>query len=228
LKGKRIGLWKETLGKNYKVDSLLKGEINRMKAMGAVIVEIDKISDPKVEDWSFQVLLYEYKYGLNKYFTSLGPSAVIKKLEDLIAFNLRDSVELDFSNQKYLEMAQAKGNLDSPEYKQALASMQKATREQGIDKVMELNKLDAIIAPTGSPAWKTDHTNGDSFSLGSSSPAAISGYPAISVPMGEIDGLPVGISFFGRAWSEPLLLEIAYSYEQGTKHRLIPQFSQGY
>ncbi|MGE5394025.1 MAG: amidase [Candidatus Saccharibacteria bacterium] len=228
LKGKRIGLWKETLGKNYKVDSLLKGEINRMKAMGAVIVEIDKISDPKVEDWSFQVLLYEYKYGLNKYFTSLGPSAVIKKLEDLIAFNLKDSVELDFSNQKYLEMAQAKGNLDSPEYKQALASMQKATREQGIDKVMELNKLDAIIAPTGSPAWKTDHTNGDSFSLGSSSPAAISGYPAISVPMGEIDGLPVGISFFGRAWSEPLLLEIAYSYEQGTKHRLIPQFSQGY
>jgi amidase len=102
--------------------------------------------------------------------------------------------------------------------------MLKGTREKGIDKLMNENKLDAIMAPTGAPAWKTDLVDGDLFLGGSSSPAAISGYPAITVPMGFIDGLPVGVSFFGRAWSEPILLEIAFAYEQGTKHRKPPQF----
>ena len=102
--------------------------------------------------------------------------------------------------------------------------MTKATREYGIDKVMNNNKLDAIMAPTGSPAWKTDLLPGDHFTGGSSSLAAISGYPAITVPMGFIDNLPVGVTFFGRAWNEPLLLEIAYSYEQGTKHRKVPKY----
>jgi len=100
----------------------------------------------------------------------------------------------------------------------------KGSREMGIDKVMDENKLDAIMAPTGSPAWKTDLTNGDSFQIGTSSPAAQAGYPDITVPMGFIDELPVGISFFGRAWSEPVLLEIAYGYEQGTKYRKAPLF----
>ena len=102
--------------------------------------------------------------------------------------------------------------------------MMKGIRENGIDKVMNANKLDALIAPTGAPAWKTDQINGDNFLGSSSSYAAIAGYPNISVPMGNIDGLPVGISIFGRAWSEPLLIEIAYSYEQATKHRIKPEY----
>jgi amidase len=121
-------------------------------------------------------------------------------------------------------MAEKKGNLESPDYKKALALMTKATREEGIDKIMNDSKLDALMAPTGSPAWKTDLLLGDHFVGGSSSLAAISGYPAITVPMGFIDNLPVGVTFFGRAWSEPLLLEIAYSYEQGTKHRKAPEY----
>lgn len=226
LEGKRIGFLTQSTGVNYKVDSLMFKAVEYMKSKGAVIIEIDKIADSKIEDFSFQVLLYEYKDGLNKYFQSLGAGAPIKSVEELIAFNKKDSVEMDFYNQRYLEMAQAKGNLNSPEYKKALAGMMKGMREDGIDRVMNLHKLDAIIAPTGSPAWKTDHTNGDSFQLGSSSPAAVAGYPNISVPMGSVDGLPVGISFFGRAWSEHILIGIAYAYEVGTKHRMVPQFKE--
>ena len=169
-------------------------------------------------------MLYECKDGLNKYFQSLGPDAPIKSIEELIAFNQSDSIELKYFNQKYLEMAKEKGDLTSEEYKEALAKMTKGSREEGIDRVMNEHDLDAIIAPTGSPAWKTDLINGDSFQLGSSSPAAQAGYPSITVPMGYIDELPVGISFFGRAWSEPILLEIAYAYEIGTKHRKTPKF----
>ena len=115
-------------------------------------------------------------------------------------------------------------SLDMEEYREALAGMLKGAREEGIDRVMDEHRLDAIMAPTGSPAWKTDLINGDSFQLGSSSPAAIAGYPNISLPMGYIDGLPVGVSFFGRAWSEPVLIEIAYAYECGTRYRKAPGF----
>ncbi len=226
LEGKRIGFLKEPMGINFKVDSLMYKAVEYMKSKGAIIVEIDAIADPQVENYSFQVLLYEYKDGLNKYFRSLGAGAPVKSLEELIAFNKQDSVEMDFYNQRYLEMAQAKGDLNSPEYKEVLAGMMKGMREDGIDRVMNLHQLDAIVAPTGSPAWNTDHINGDSFQLGSSSPAALAGYPNISVPMGSVDGLPVGISFFGRAWSEPVLIGIAYAYEVGTKHRIVPQFKE--
>ncbi|MCK4992235.1 MAG: hypothetical protein KAS29_17175, partial [Bacteroidales bacterium] len=164
------------------------------------------------------------KDGLNKYFQSLGPGASIKSIEELIQFNRSDSIELKFFNQRYLEMAQEKGNLTDEAYQEALANMLKGSREEGIDRVMNLHNLDAIIAPTGSPAWKTDLINGDSFQLGSSSPAARAGYPNITVPMGYVDELPIGISFFGRAWSEPILLEIAYAYENGTIHRKAPKF----
>jgi amidase len=169
-------------------------------------------------------MLFEYKDGLNKYFRSLGPDAKIKSLEDLISFNKSDSVEMKFYNQRFLELALVKSGLDSKEYKETLEKMLRGSREEGIDKVMNEHQLDAIIAPTGGPAWKTDWANGDSGHVGSSSPAARSGYPNITVPMGFVEGLPVGISFFGRAWSEPVLLEIAYAYEQGTKHRKVPQF----
>jgi len=145
-------------------------------------------------------------------------------MKQLIEFNKKDSIELRFFDQKLLEMADAKGNLQSKEYLESLAAMHKGTRENGIDKLLRENNLDALMAPTGSPAWKTDLINGDHFMGGSSSLAAISGYPSITVPMGFIDELPVGVSFFSKAWSEPLLIEIAYSYEQVTKYRRAPKY----
>jgi len=213
-----------TFGINYKVDSLVRLAIRYMKAQGAEIIEIKSIIDNKAEDASLQVMLFEYKDGLNKYFASLGNNAPVSTVEELIAFNRADAVELEYFDQQYLELAQAKGDLNSPEYKQALETMLKYSREMGIDRIMNENRLDAIIAPTGTPAWKTDLINGDSFQFGSSSPAALAGYPNITVPMGHISGLPVGISFFGRAWSEPVLIEIAFAYENGTRHRQIPHF----
>lgn len=224
LKGKRLGFYKQPMGNHYKVDTLMESTVAFLKSQGAEIVEIEKIADSQVGSQSFQIMLFEYKDGLNKYFQSLGPDAPIKNLEALIAFNEDDAIEMQYYNQKYLEMAQEKAGLDSREYQETLQKMLKGSREDGIDKVMDELELDAIIAPTGGPAWKTDPVNGDSFHVGSSSPAARAGYPNITVPMGFIDELPVGISFFGRAWSEPVLIEIAYAFEQSTKVRRAPKF----
>lgn len=228
LKNKRIGLFKGTFGANYKVDELMYKAVDFLKSQGAIIVDIEKITPAGQNNNSLEVMIFEYKQGLNDYFKSLGPNAKIKNLEELIAFNKADPIELEHYNQKYLELAQAKGDLYSKDYLEALAQMQKNTRELGIDKVMNDNQLDAIIAPSGSPAWKIDLINGGTGTGPSSSSfAAHAGYPNITVPMGFVEGLPVGISFFGKAWSEPMLLEIAYSYEQGTKHRKVPKFLKG-
>jgi len=224
LEGKRIGFYTAPVGRNYKVDSIMYSAVDFLKSRGVEIVEISEISASGTGQHAFQVMLYEYKDGLNKYFASLGEDAPIKNLEELIEFNRADSLSLRYHNQVYLEMAHEKGGLDSPGYKEALAKMHEGSREKGIDRIMDKHNLDAIIAPTGSPAWKTDLINGDSFQLGSSSPAAHAGYPNITLPMGYIYGLPVGISFFGRAWSEPVLIEIAYAYEKATQHRKEPQF----
>jgi amidase len=224
VKGKRIGLQRKAMGFSDKVDTLMEKAVKWLKANGAEVVDIEFPKAGNYEDASFNVMVYEYKDGLNKYFTGLGSEAPVKNITELIAFNRSDSIELRYFNQNTLELANKKGDLTSPEYKKALAVMLKATREDGIDKVMDTYKLDAIIAPTGSPAWKTDLILGDHFAGGSSSLAAISGYPAITVPIGFIDNLPVGVTFFGRAWSEPTLIRIAYSYEQGTKHRKAPKY----
>ena len=225
LKGKRIGLSKKSMEFSDKVDTLMNKTIAYLKANGAEVVDIEYPKGQNYEDASYQVLLYEFKDGLNKYFAGPGSDSPVKNLKELIDFNKSDSIELRYFDQGILEQAEAKGDLNSPEYKKALATMIKATREDGIDKVLETYKLDAIMAPTGSPAWKTDLVLGDHFVGGSSSLAAISGYPAITVPMGFINDLPVGVTFFGKAWNEPLLLEIAFSYEQGNKHRKAPKYS---
>jgi amidase len=224
LQGKRIGFFTGPMNRNFKVDALMLETIEYLKARGADIIELERVTMPNTGSHSLQVMLYEYKDGLNSYFASLGPDAPIRNLEDLIAFNESDPVELRYFNQRYLELAQEKGDLNSPAYKESLESMLRGSREEGIDKVMDEHRLDAIVAPTGSPAWLTDWVNGDSFHLGSSSPSAHSGYPIISLPMGFIDGLPVGVSFFGRAYSEPVLLEIAYGFEQGNRQRRVPEF----
>ena len=224
LQGKRIGYQTSYKEINYKVDELMDAAIADMKRLGAEVIEIGAVRQEGTGEHSFQVMLYEYKDGLNKYFASLGPDAPVQSLEALIEFNRNDPIEMDFYNQKYLEMAQEKEGLDSEAYLNALLKMIAGSRENGIDFAMDKYGLDAIIAPTGTPAWKTDHTNGDAFQFGSSSPAAQAGYPNITVPMGFIDELPVGISFFGRAWSEDVLIGMAYAYEQATRVRKIPEF----
>jgi len=224
LKGKRIGLLKKAMGFSDKVDNLMNKTVAYLKANGTEIIEIEFPKGENYEEAESKVLFYEFKDGLNKYLAGLGSDSPVKNLKELIEFNNSDTIELRYFNQKLFEQAENKGDLKSADYQKALATMLKATREEGIDKVMNTYRLDAIMAPTGSPAWKTDLILGDYFVGGSSSLAAISGYPAITVPMGFIDNLPVGVTFFGRAWSEPLLLEIAYSYEQGTKHRKTPKY----
>jgi len=224
LRGKRIGLLKNDMGFHARVDTLMKQAIADLKSQGAEVIELDYHMERGVNGASFTVMLYEFKEGLTHYFATLGNKARVKDLKELMEFNKKDSIELRYFDQNLLKLADEKGSLDDKEYKEALATMLKATRDYGIDKLLKENKLDALMAPTGSPAWKTDLINGDHFMGGSSSLAAISGYSAITVPMGFIDELPVGVSFFSKTWSEPLLLEIAYGYEQGTKHRKAPKF----
>ncbi len=224
LKGKRLGLYKESMGKLDRVDSLMYQAVKQMIKEGAEVIEITEGMGQGYYSASYEVMLYEFKDGLNTYFKTVRGDVPVKSLKELIEFNRNDPTELQYFNQKIFEMAEEKGSLDSPEYKRALASMLKATREEGIDHIMNKYRLDALIAPTGTPAWKTDLILGDHYFGGSSSPAAISGYPAITLPMGFIGELPVGITIFGMAWSEPQLIEIAYSYEQTTKHRKAPKY----
>ncbi len=220
LKGKRIGVYTGLLGANKEVDALYMKAVDFMEKQGAVLVKVDKIMDSKVGAYSMKVMVYEYINGLNDYFKTLGAGSKIKTVEDVIVFNKKDPVELKYFGQEYLEMKP--GSITN--YNKNLKAMHQGSRENGIDKVMKENNLDAIIAPTGGPAWKTDLKNGDSPGISSSSPAAIAGYPNITVPMGFVGELPVGISFFGKAWSEPVLLEIAYAYEQGTHNRKPPKY----
>ena len=224
LRGKRLGWYTSARGSHFKVDTLMQHAVNYLRSQGAEVIEIDNIYNREAGSLSFQVMLYEFKDGLNKYFASLGENAPVKSVEELIEFNKGDSIELRYYDQELLLEAQKKGDITSKEYLDALSKMNRLVREEGIDRVMKEHNLDAFIAPTGSPAWKTDLVNGDAYTVSSSSPAAVSGYPNITVPMGYVDGLPVGISFFGRAWSEPVLIELAYSFEKGTKYRRAPEF----
>ena len=217
-------MYTKPLGINSEVDKLFFKSVDEMKKIGANVIEIDKINSEITKELSLKVMLHEYKDGLNAYFKSLGKNAKIKSLDELIEFNYKDSIELKYYDQHYLELANETDGISSKEYKKALINLIRLSREEGIDKVMDQYNLDAIIAPTGNPAWTNDWINGDRYLIHSSSPAAWAGYPNISIPMGNIHGLPVGISFFGRAWSEPKLIEIAYSFEQKTKARIVPQF----
>ncbi|TNE74494.1 amidase [bacterium] len=222
IKGKRIGFYRAPMGRHEQVDSLMYQAIELLKSQGAEIIEITQISEKPIGGDSFQVLLYEFKDGLNNYFASLGPNAKVKSFDDLVEKTLADSIEMQYFDHSLLLEAQKKGDLTEDEYQQAHANLMKYSREFGIDAVMKKHQLDAFVSVTGGPAWDTDLINGDKFLLSSSSPAAMAGYPNITLPMGFINGLPVGINFFGKAWSEPTLIGLAYSYEQLTKVRKAP------
>jgi amidase len=223
LSGKRIGLWTGSLGGHFRVDTLMHETVRLLKEKGAEIIEVEQISEENAGGDSYQIMLFEFKNGLNKYFESLGEDAPVNNMDELVEATMNDPEEMRYFDHDILIQASEKESLESDEYQEALERMLRITREEGIDRVMDEHDLDAIIGPTGGPAWKTDLTNGDNFAVSSSSPAARAGYPNITVPMGFIDGLPVGISFFGRAWSEPVLLEIAFGFEQATNVRKAPE-----
>ncbi len=227
LKGARIGVAREKFfGYSATADKAIDEAIDQLKRLGAVIVDPANIPTAgKFDDSEFDVLLYEFKADLNAYLATLGPRAPVRTLKDIIDFNDRNrDREMPYFGQEIMLMAQKKGPLSERKYRAALAANLRMSRTQGIDAVMEKHRLDALVAPTGSPAWPTDLINGDHYLGASSTPAAVAGYPNIQVPAGHVHGLPVGISFFGRAWSEPVLLRFAYAFEQATKHRRPPQF----
>jgi len=225
LHGARIGVPRKYFGFNDAVDALMNSLIAEMKTAGAVIIDpADLEAHGKFDDTELLVLLYELKADLNAYLATRSDSQV-HSLADVIAFNEKNKQEeMPYFGQDLFLKAQEKGPLTEKEYVGALAANHKLSREQGIDGVMDKFHLDALVAPTGGPAWLTDLANGDHAVGGSSNAAAVAGYPNINVPAGFVFGMPVGISFFGRAWSEPTLLKIAYAFEQLVKARRPPQF----
>ena len=225
LKGARIGVSRSPVHFGYSphADRVVEAAIEAMKAQGAVIVDPVEIpSAARLDPCEMQVLLYEFKAGLNAYLATRG--ARVRTLADLIAFNRQERArEMPFFGQDLFEEAEKKGPLTSEQYRTSLANCQRWAGPEGIDAVMDAHRLDALVAPTTSPAWPTDHLNGDHVRGASSTIAAVAGYPHVTVPAGDVAGLPVGMSFFGRAWSEPTLIRLAYAFEQTTHHRRVPR-----
>ena len=226
LRGMRLGVARKHFGFSERVDKLMNDLIAEMKHLGAVFVDpADIPTSGKFDDSEFEVLLYEFKADLNTYLAGLGPQAPVRSLKDIIAFNERNRArEMPYFGQDIMEKAEAKGPLTSKAYLQALRKNHLLTRTQGIDFIMKKHRLDALIAPTGGPPWPTDWLNGDHFTGGYSSASAVAGYPHITVPAGYVFGMPVGLSFFGGAYSEGKLIKMAYAFEQATKIRRPPRF----
>jgi amidase len=226
LRAARIGVVRKYFGFNDGVDALMERAIDVLKRSGATIIDpADIATIGKTGHNEELVLLYELKADLNAYLARLGPEAPVHTLKEIIAFNEKNrEKEMPYFGQDMFIKAEAKGPLTDKEYLDALNNNFRLARQEGIDATMDQFKLDALIAPTGGPAWLTDLIDGDNGGGQSSTAAAVAGYPSVSVPAGQVFGLPVGISFFGRAWSEPVLIKLAYGFEQATKHRKPPQF----
>ena len=226
LKGARLGVVRKYAGFSLDVDRVFDEAIAVLKKAGAEIV--DPVEIPtigKFDEQELLVLLYDFKADLNAYFHWLGAGATVKSMKEVIDFNEKNrDTELKYFGQDLMIQAEAKGPLTSEEYVKALEDCRRMSRAEGIDGVMDKLHLDALIAPTQSPAWTTDLVNGDHTVGGCSTMPAVAGYPHITVPMGLVWELPVGISFFGRAWSEGKLISLAYAFEQASKMRRPPRF----
>jgi amidase len=226
LRGARIGVARNFFGFSETVDALINACLDEMRRQGAELVDpanvekVDELGGPE-----FEVLLYEFKADLNAYLAALGSGASARTLEDLIAFNEKNrDREMPHFGQDIFLKAQEKGPLTEKPYRKALEKCRRLSRGKGIDRVLREHRLDAIVAPTGGPPWMTDLVNGDHYLGGSSTPAAVAGYPSLTVPAGYVNGLPVGISFFGAAYSEPVLIRLAYAFERGARFRTPPRF----
>ena len=215
LKGKKLGVWRSSMGFHEKVDEIMEESIELMRSAGAEIVDpIDIEGHHQVGDAGYYVMLYEFKHGLNKYLQN-RTGIQVGSLEELIEFNKKNrESSMPYFEQERLDLSQGMGDLSDSQYKDSLEKVLRLSREEGIDKTLQEYEIDAIIAPTGGPAWPIDQINGDHFQGGSSSPAARSGYPSISIPAGYVHGLPVNVSIFSGAWKEPELIAMAYAFEQ--------------
>jgi amidase len=227
LKGARIGVARKHFwGYSPEADRLVEVALDVLRGQGAVLVDPADIPHAgEYGDDEYTVLLYEFKADLNAYLAGLGPDAPIRTLADAIAFNDRHADrELKYFGQETFIAAQEKGPLTEKAYVDALAKCRRLARDEGLAAVLKQHNLDALVAPTGGPPWPTDLVNGDHFLGDSSTPAAVSGYPSISVPVGYSFGLPVGMSFIGAAWAEGTLIKLAYAYEQTAQPRRPPRF----
>ncbi len=226
LKGARLGVVRKLFGFNDAVDDITDVALALLKREGAVLIDpVDVDAVGKLDDNEMTVLLYEFKAGLNAYLSKLGEKAPVHSLEQVIDFNRKNKAkEMPYFGQDLLVKAQRKGPLTDKDYKEALESNLKLTRAEGIDAVMDKHKLDALVSPTAGPAWVTDLLVGGGGAGGSTQLAAVSGYPHVTVPAGHMFGLPVGLSFYGRAWSETTLLKLAHAFEQAMKARKPPNF----
>jgi amidase len=229
LKGKRIGVVRNQFGgRNDLASAVVEKALDVLRAQGAVLVDLPQLPGAgRYGATELEVLQFEFKAGVADYLTEYAPNSPIKSLADVMAFNEknRDKV-MPYFQQELIAQSVAKGGLDSKEYRDALANNLKFSREEGIDKALKDNKLDGLVAPSGSPSWLTDFIRGDFSGGGFSQAAAVAGYPHITVPAGFVEGLPVGISFVGGAWSEPTLFAMAYAYEQASNARRMPKFAK--
>jgi amidase len=227
LKGARIGVARNYFGFHDAVDAVIAGALEVLKRQGATLIDTTNL--PKQDQFAGSettVMQYELKAGVNAYLARLGPKAPVRSLKEVIAFNEKHAgQELPYFGQDGLLKAEAKGTLASYEYQEALAKCRRLTRTEGIDAVLDKDQLDAVVAPCSGPAWVTDLLAGDRGGGGDIiSVAAVAGYPSVTVPAGFVFGLPVGLCFLGRVWSEPTLLRLAYAFEQATKARKPPRF----
>ncbi|MCM2256321.1 MAG: amidase [Vicinamibacteria bacterium] len=224
LKGARLGVVREMAGFHRRVDHLFEAALGELKKAGAVLVDVEMPTLKEVGKHEFEVLLYEFKDGLNAYLKAAGPGAKVRSLADVIAFNEAEAErELRYFGHETLIAAEAKGPLTEQPYLDALAACRRLTRDEGLDAALAKHQLDGFVAPTDSAAWPIDPVNGDHYLGGSSTAAAVAGYPHVTVPMGAVFGLPVGLSFFGAAWSDAKLIRYAYAFEQATHHRFVPR-----
>jgi len=228
LKGARIGVARSLFGTDKRVLKIIESSLETMKSLGAELVEVELASSDKFGKSEVEVLLYEFKADLNAYLANRGRMAKVHSLEDVIKFNIENRARvLPYFGHERMEDAQKKGPLTQKKYIKALEKNHRLSRDEGIDAAMTEHKLDAIVCPSGGPAWMIDLINGDggrSWDSDSTSYAAVAGYPHITVPAGYVFGLPVGISFFASAWQEPVLIRLAYAFEQATQVRVPPKF----
>jgi amidase len=226
LRGTRLGVARKFFGISAETDRLIEDALAALRRGGATLIDpADLPSHGKLGNAEFEVMLYEFKAGLNGYLAAAGPGAQVRTLAELIEFNERHRAqELPYFGQEILLKAEGKGPLSEPAYREALQQCRSVMREEGIDAIMDRHQLDALVAPTTGPAHVTDLVYGDRDTGGSTTPAAVAGYPSLTVPAGFVQGLPVGLTFFGRAWSEPRLIGLAYAFEQATRVRRPPRF----
>ena len=225
LKGARLGVARAFFTGFDEADAVIETAIARLRALGATVIDDAELPAVSYGDDEFKVLLYELKHDLPLWLRTFAPQAGVKTLADVIEFNRRHADrEMPWFRQELFEKAQALGGLDSPDYLAALANCVKGSRTDGLDKVFDKHQLDAVIAPTGGPAWLIDPVNGDHYGGSFSTPAAVAGYPHLTVPAGFVRGLPLGLSFVGRPFSEWKLLAMGQAFEQATRHRRAPAF----